>query len=485
MSDFAFLIPEVTLLVTLMGLVLSEWTHYGERRRLLTGTALAGLLAAGVQVLLVYPPEARELFQGQWRIDGLSFYFKLLAILLGIFGVVMSHGSQEIASHRRAEFLGLVVATALALSVVASATHLLLLYLGIQFLQFLAYFMAGYAKQSLASAEAAMKFFVFSLVSSLFFLFSVTILFAVGKTLNLVDLRQLLNLEALSPGMGLMLFGLMFLAISFFLGSFPMHLWVADVLEGAPTPSALMISGAVPMMGLVVVMRFFSAIQGKFAVLEAMHWSSMVGFVGVVTMIYGAWMACLQTRFRRLLAFVLMARMGFLVLGLMAPGEKALTAVVVNVLADVFCVAGVYFVVSRFVDATDTDDLHEWRKSTQGAVFDKIVLLIFLGSLLGLPPLPGFVARFLLLSAVVETQGYTWVFAALVAMLVGAVAFVRVANALLSKADFEGNEKQVLKASSSWNRAWVLGLMIPGVMIATATHAVVLWARATVAPILW
>ena len=485
MQNAVYLMPEFTLLLTLCGVVLAEWTHYGEKTRWLTGMALTGFAAAGLQTVLVYPNEPTGIFNNQMVLDGMAFYFKLVFIALGALTVLVVHGSGEIMSSRRAEFIGMVVAATLALSLVASATHLLLMYLAIQFVQFLAYFMSGYTKQSLASAEASMKFFMFSLVSSLFFLFAVSVLFSVGKTINLLELRQVMHTGVLQPGTGLILFGLLFLSVSFFLGSFPMHLWVADVFDGSPTPSSLFLSMGIPAMGIIVILRFFSAIQVGQGGLEAVHWSSMVGFVAVVTMLYGAWMACLQTHFRRLFAYLIMARTGFLILGLMVPAEKALSAIMVNISIDLFSVAGIYFITSRMMDWLKSDSLNVWREKATEALFEKIVLLVLLGSFLGLPPFPGFFGKFLLLSAVVEAQGYYWVIFALTALLVTTIAFVKVATGLLMVSQQEHPRSNRVLPTLKWERAVILALLLPGVWMVFSTGPILLWARATVAPILW
>ena len=161
MIDFLFLHPEIVLFVTLIGLIVNEITYHGERRRLTTLTTWIGLGSAFVQVILSYRASAETLFSGTMTSDGLSTLFKMFFLASALLSTALSHFSREHSETRRSEFCTFIVAASLAMCLVVSCNQLMLLFLALQAVNVIAYFLAGHAKRSERSAEAAVKFLIF------------------------------------------------------------------------------------------------------------------------------------------------------------------------------------------------------------------------------------------------------------------------------------------------------------------------------------
>ena len=101
--------------------------------------------------------------------------------------VVASHG-REVVKERRTEYIALILASILAMCLSASATDLLLVFLSIQCVNVLAYFIAAHGKNSIFSIESAVKYMIFNAVSAAFFLYGVAFLFSVTHTLNIYEM---------------------------------------------------------------------------------------------------------------------------------------------------------------------------------------------------------------------------------------------------------------------------------------------------------
>ena len=144
MKEFFLIMPEVVLALTLAFVVIGEITYTGEKVRLVPATALLGLAGAFVQVLISYQYESSQAFSGALSIDSFSLFFKLLFIGLSLLSILTVLQTKEISAPRRSEYCALVVASALAMCLVASATDLVIGFLSLLFLNVVSYFLAAY-----------------------------------------------------------------------------------------------------------------------------------------------------------------------------------------------------------------------------------------------------------------------------------------------------------------------------------------------------
>src|SRR5687767_10819085 len=126
--------PEILLALTLIGLILSEVSYFGERLRFVTGISVAGLGAAFLQTLLTYQLSPTLLMDGSLAFDGLSVFFKLFFIFLALLTVIFAIDSPEISHSRRTEYYAFLVGACLSMCLAASATNLLIIFLSLQLL---------------------------------------------------------------------------------------------------------------------------------------------------------------------------------------------------------------------------------------------------------------------------------------------------------------------------------------------------------------
>jgi NADH-quinone oxidoreductase subunit N len=129
MKDFLQLMPEIVLALTMAFVVAGEISYYGEKTRLVSATALLGLVAAFVQTVISYQNGSSRIFSGALSIDGFSLFMKLLFIVSAGFTIASLSRAQEIAKTRRSEYCALILAATLAMCLLSSASDLILIFL--------------------------------------------------------------------------------------------------------------------------------------------------------------------------------------------------------------------------------------------------------------------------------------------------------------------------------------------------------------------
>jgi NADH-quinone oxidoreductase subunit N len=398
MKEFILLLPEFFLAVTLAGLVFAEVGYHGERTRLISATALLGLGGAFIQTILTYQYGATQIFGKVLSIDGFSLFFKLFFIFLASLAILTSMSAKEIRADKRAEYCALIVASALAMCLAASASDLLLAFLALQFLNVLGYFLSAFGKSSVLSTEAAVKHLVFGVVSGVLLLYGVAILFSATHAINIYDMHKVLVSTPLSRETGLVVFTLILLSLCFQFAAFPMHLWAPDVLEGAPTPVSAFLAIGSRAVGFAVAVRLLLVVfaqpamaQGQWQVLGGLDWPKVAALVSGVTMTIGALLAFRQTGAKRMVAYLVISQTGFLLLGLLVLDEVGVAALLYNLVVELFAIMGVFFVLSFLFDELRSDRLDALKGMMARAVPECIALVLFLACLIGLPPLPGFI----------------------------------------------------------------------------------------------
>ena len=485
MKEFILLLPEIFLAVTVAGLVFAEVGYHGERVRLVISTALLGLGGAFVQTLISYQYDSAQIFGHALSIDAYSIFFKLFFITLAALAVVSSARSKEILVERRAEYCALIIAAALGMCTTAAATDLLLAFLCLQFLNLICHFLTAFGRRNMVSTEAAVKHLLFSVVAGILLLYASALLFSATRTINIVEMQRALTAAPLAPQTAWVVFTLIFLSLGFQFAAFPMHLWAPDVLEGAPTPVSAFISigsrAAGFAFGLRLILTIFAknATAGQWEILGQAQWPTMVAFLAGATMLAGALMAFRQQAAKRLVACLVVSQTGFLMMGLLVLDEAGLAALLYNLVAELFALMGTFYVISLFQDEIRSDRLTEWRGLLGRAVPETVALILFLGSLVGLPPLAGFIGRFSLVGAAIDHQWFGLAVIAMLSWAIASISITRVAFSLVG--DFKTASAAAFPKDSS--RLLYLGaFLIPMILISLFADGVFSWVSLSLRP---
>jgi len=380
-------------------------------------------------------------------IDAFASWVRLAVLSIGGLVALAIAGDPRPPSVRRlgtceeaATFLVLLA----GLSLVGAAQDLGLLFIGLELVSVPTYILLGLARSSPRGQEAAMKYFFLSLLASAFFLYALVCLYGIGGSTSLATIASRLRGEAGAPLAAAMLpvaIGMGVAGAAFRMAAVPMHFYAPDVYEGTSTPMAGLLSTLPKLAGIVVLVRLVAlaagpgAAAGMAAAWEGLFWQ-IAALLAAVTMTVGNVMALVQTNLRRLLACSSIAHAGYLLVGIAAAaaadasrgtdgGSAAGWAVLDGLSASLFYLA-TYMLATVGVFAGITYLGHRWplwtasnprpAKEEVATVSDldglaatnpvvAFALAVFLLSLAGIPPLPGFWGK---LSLVLSSLEIDW-----------------------------------------------------------------------------
>src|SRR5216110_378060 len=335
----------------------------------LGGVALAGLVGALVASIALWNHETRA-FRDMVLLDNYALFFHVVIGYAAALAVLLSIDYLRRNGIESGEYYALLLFSTSGMMLLASAGDLLVVFLGIELMSLSLYVLAGLFKMRLASGEASMKYFLLGAFATGFLLYGIALIYgATGST----NFDRIAAAAAARPrdtlvtiGLGLLLVG-----FGFKISSVPFHMWAPDVYEGAPTSVTALIATGSKAAAFAALIRVLTV------ALRAAQpdWSVLLWAVAAVTMTAGNVIAIAQSNLKRMLAYSSIAHVGYMLVGLVAGGVPGAGAVLFYLLAYTFTTAGAFGV--------------------------------FLLSLIGIPPLAGFVAKFYLFGSAVRA-GYVW-----------------------------------------------------------------------------
>ena len=362
-------------------------------------SALGGTLLAGAT--------AGPVFGGVLTLDPLSCASRLGVITLSLLTVTLCAGT--LRQRQPAEFFAIVLFATSGFTLMAAAQQLLLVFLAVELASISLYVLAGFDEKRPASAEAAMKYFLFGGMSAAFLLFGFSLIYGLTGTIQLDEIANQLALQGVTPLLTVALV-MVLVAFGFKAAAAPFHLWAPDVYEGAPVSSAALIASASKLAGFTVFVRLLWSGLGVTAG-NASTAHLMVGWIPVVAMISAASLllgnigALAQTNLRRLLAYSAIAHAGAMLLGVIAAGRAGPAPLFYYAATYGLATVGAFGVIAVIENSggctkiTDLAGLH--RRSPLLAA----CLMIFVLSLAGIPPLAGFFGKFTVFAAALQLGG--------------------------------------------------------------------------------
>ena len=448
--NLAFLIalPEMVLLAGTCALMLVDLRAGGEDRRVTWAMAQCVLLACAASTLVVLfgsvtdteslgDPGSIAVLYGFNRLfvaDLMSHVLKLAAY--GTVSLMLVYSRQYLLDRGllRGEFISLLLFALLGVMIMASANSFLSLYLGLELLSLCLYAMVALNRDSTASTEAAMKYFVLGALASGMLLYGMSMIYGATGSLALPEIaKQIGQLSKDGTQHAFLVFGLVFVVcgIAFKLGVVPFHMWIPDVYHGAPTAVTLVIGTAPKLAAFAMAMRLL--VNG---LLDLAHdWQQMLAILAVLSMALGNIAAIAQSNLKRMLAYSTIAHMGFMLLGLQSGvvggnwlnAADAYAASMFYTLVYVLMSAGSFgmlvFLSRKGFECENLDDLKGLNRRNPWYAF---IMLLLMFSLAGVPPTAGFYAKLVVLSAAVNA-GQVWLAVAAVAFsVIGAYYYLRI-----------------------------------------------------------
>jgi NADH-quinone oxidoreductase subunit N len=315
------------------------------------------------------------------------------------------------------DFYCLLLGATIGMSIMASANHLMMVFIGVEMASLPSYALAGFLKGRRQSSEAALKYVVYGGGSAGIMLYGISLLAGKFGTGYLPDVA-VGYIHAMYPvaGGGLVFDPLLVLAtlfiligIAFKLAAVPFHFWCPDVFEGASAEIAGFLSVASKGAALALLARFTLVLggldpqvgqPGQAPWIEVVHYLvPALAFFAALTATFGNLAAYLQNNLKRLLAYSTIAHAGYMMMGLATLTRRGSEAVLFYLAAYLLMNLGAFAVVAFLRQETGSENLEDYRGLVRRSPWMVVTLAFFLLSLLGIPPLVGFAAKFQVFSA--------------------------------------------------------------------------------------
>ena len=374
------------------------------RQNLAAALATLGCLAAILWSAGV-PARSNILFQITVSFPQVTTILKIVLLLLTIFVACLSVDS-EFTNHA-GEFFALMLFATVAMMFLISSENLLMIFVSLEFLSLCLYTMTAFNKQSVRSAEAALKYFLFGGMSAAFLLFGFSYVYGLTGELNLTNIGRELTVRNTDP---LLIAALVMVAVGFGfkIAAVPFHLWAPDTYQGAPGPAAAFIASGSKVASFFVLAKVLAAGFASAAGTAAWRsfgtgWLPLFALLAAASIIVGNVAAIAQTSVRRLLAYSAVAHGGYALIGVLAFGERGVAALLYYVITYAVTVVGAFGVVAVLEQRTGSDTFTTFAGLNKRAPVLSLCMLIFMLSLAGIPPLAGFFGKFYVFAAGLAT----------------------------------------------------------------------------------
>lgn len=443
--DVVMTMPMLLLSVVGLGVLLFDLILKPAYKWLNSVVAIAGLGAATASVIYLHrlllaaemrpnPVTGFSAFANTLVIDRLAIYFFYLFIAGAAISVVGSVSYLRLEHEDHGEFYALVLFAVVGMMCMACGNDLVMLYTGLELMAITTYVMVGFLRGDKRSNEAALKYMLLGAFSSGVFAYGLSLFYGLtGSTKLDVIAAGLQARLATNPRSAIVVFGLITTCVGllFKIAAVPFHQWAPDAYEGAPTNVTGFMSVAVKAAGWALLLRLF--LYALYP-LRALY-LPMITFVAVASLIGGNLAAMTQTNVKRLLAYSSISHVGFMLLGVVASDGKlhmtGIKGVLVYLLVYTFMNLGAFTVITslrrREIIGDEIEDLNGLYKE---APVEAVLMLVFLLSLAGIPPLAGFLGKYFIFLALIETGHYTLAAVAVGFAVIAMYYYLRLANAM-------------------------------------------------------
>ncbi|QJR14207.1 NADH-quinone oxidoreductase subunit N [Usitatibacter palustris] len=412
---FTSLLPEHLLLAGILTLIAMDVIAGKPRAAMAFAIAVVGTACAAALALAADGYSATP-FPGQLSVDPAALLAKALMLGLAVPALLLSR--EAFASR---QFHILALSSLYGACLMVSADSFLTLFLGVELLSLPVYVLVLLAYQRPESAEAALKYLVLGGAASATLLMGASLLLGWSGSLELATFAR-----ALGSGEPLALAGSALVLLAFFLKAavVPFHAWAPDAYEGASAPVTAFMAVLVKAGVLLAAVRLFGAAPLTGPLL------GLVAVLPLASIVWGNLAAMRQQSFRRMIAYSSIAHAGYLFYAFLGDGALRFQAVAFYVLA-----YGVMNLLAFAALPPHADDVQRDRLDHLAGLFRRrpyaaILIAIAMFSLAGLPPFPGFVAKFLIFKNAIAAGHTLFAVLGLVGSYIGIYFYLRVVQYL-------------------------------------------------------
>src|SRR4029077_21961 len=448
-TDYLMALPITLVTLFALGILLIDLMLPAEQKWVNAVTALVGLGFAAVAIwkILNYLTTFKLLGQpalaNSMLVDRFAIYFWCLFLGGAAIAIVASVRYMEIEHENHGEFYALILFSVVGMMCMAAGIDIVLIFIGLELMAISTYVLVGFLRSDRRSNEAALKYLLLGAFSSGIFAYGLSLFYGLTGSTNLIVIQNRLAREMAAHqnhANPIAVIALLTTATGLFfkIAAVPFHQWAPDAYEGAPTSMTGFMSVSVKAAGWAMLLRIFMMM---FPLRSA--YVPFLVFVSIATMTGANFAALTQSNLKRLLAYSSIAHVGYMLLGLIAGSNDSFSpdgikGILIYLLVYTFMNLGAFAVITslrhRNVIGDEIDDIAGLYSR---APVEAVLMLIFLLSLAGIPPLAGFWGKYFIFLSLIESGHYALAALAVLYSVFGLYYYLRIPNAMFMREPLE------------------------------------------------
>jgi multicomponent Na+:H+ antiporter subunit D len=345
----------------------------------------------------------------------------VVSLLAAIYGKRMT--GREIQAAKHAPFYALFLLQVTGLFGMTVTGDMFNLYVLLEIASFSAYAIIAMGKG--AAPFAAFRYMIFGTLGACAYLLGVGYLYMITGSLNMADLGHLLvplyQSQVLFVGFAFLLVG-----VAVKMAFFPVHTWLPDSYTLAPSSVSILLAPLFTKVGAYVLIRvLFTVFDPSFstAIVPA---TLVLGWIAVIGIVFSSLMALAQSDFKRMLCYLIVTEIGYIVIGVATGNRSGLTGSIFHIVNDMFMMALLFMVAGAIETHFGTRRIQDLTGLHRRMPVSSAVLVIGGLSVIGVPPMCGFFSKWYLILGTIEAGQWTFTAALLAGSLLNAVLFFRI-----------------------------------------------------------
>ena len=455
-TDYLLALPITLLALFALGILLIDLMLPKEMKWANAVTALVGIAfsAAGVYKIYLWLNASGAPgvvgFMGTLLVDRIALYFFSLFLAGTAIAILMSVRYLETEHENHGEYYALMLLAVAGMMCMAAGFDVVLIFIGLELMAISTYVLVGFLRRDRRSNEAALKYLLLGAFSSGIFAYGLSLIYGLTGSTNLFVIGSILPDLLRNEYRPVAIVALLttVTGLLFKIAAIPFHQWAPDAYEGAPTSITGFMSVAVKAAGWAMLLRILIGTPiRQFGLMPLRFvWLPLLVFVSIATMTGANFAALTQTNTKRLLAYSSIAHVGYMLLGLIAGTASTLSqdgikGILIYLLVYTFMNLGAFGVITSLrhknVIGDELDDLNGLYSR---APVEAVLMLIFMLSLAGIPPLAGFWGKYFIFLSLIGTGHYALAALGVLYSVFGLYYYLKIANAMFMGKVEKGEE---------------------------------------------
>lgn len=450
------ILPEILLVVLVGVLIVISMIKREKCNQVLGCITAGGFILAIVSAFLFAMPKAEPalIWGDMLRLDSATFVFRMIFLFGAALTAIFSCTEDSIRC--RPEFYMMLVFSTLGMSLMASSSDIIMLFLAIETASIPLYVMAGIKIKEEKSVEAGLKYFLFGGMSSAIMVYGFSLIYGFSGTTHLYNIAQGVIAHQVPIAGVVVAIVLVLAGFAFKISAAPFHFWAPDVYEGSPTSVTGFLSTVSKAAGFAALIRILMIL---FEANDGAVWQALIASLAVASMLIGNLIAIPQKNIKRMLAYSSIAQAGYILVGLASHSNLGFSSAIYYLMAYMVTNLALFAIVGWVGRKTGSEDISAFAGLSKLSPGLAMAMLIGLLSLGGIPPFGGFFAKLLVFGAAVES-GWAWLaIVGVINSVIGLYYYLRVLKVMYVDEPVENTPLKIKEP------LWLVGLILCLVLV--------------------